>query len=117
MADLKQTPQMWRTHLVDEIVVGYYDEAGDWHDIVSVNGDYADPEQWPVMAARAQLIAAAPELLAALHDLRSFVAVMVGRGPEASIPETIATPLGVQVKIGSIMADAAAAIAKAEGRS
>lgn len=61
----------------------------------------------------AGLIAAAPDLLAALQSLQSFVAIMIGRGPDAEIPDTIPTPLGVPVKIGAIMRDVAAAIAKA----
>lgn len=63
----------------------------------------------------ASLIAAASELLEALQSLQSFVAVTIGRGPNAKIPDTIPTPLGIQVKIGEIMRMAAAAIAKAEG--
>lgn len=65
--------------------------------------------------ANARLIAAAPDLLEAVHDLSAFVAVMIGRGPDAIIPETQTTPLGVPVKIGEIMRDARAAIAKATG--
>lgn len=63
--------------------------------------------------ANAHLVAAAPEMLAALEQLHSFVAVMVGRGEDATIPETISTPLGAPVKIGVIMRAAGAAIAKA----
>jgi len=47
---------------------------------------------------------------AALRDLYSFVAVMVGRGPDAAIPETVQTPLGIPVKIGDIMRAASAAL-------
>lgn len=47
----------------------------------------------------------------ALDGLHSFVAVMVSRGFEASIPETINTPLGMPVKIGQLMRDASAALA------
>ena len=72
--------------------------------------------QWPI-EANARLIAAAPELLEALASLHAFVGVMVGHGPEAAVPETIATPLGVPVKIGDIVRDAAAAIAKATGQT
>lgn len=64
--------------------------------------------------ANARLIAAAPELLEALQDLYAFVGVMVGRGPDASIPETVTTPIGLPVKIGAIMRDAEAALSKAE---
>lgn len=68
--------------------------------------------------ANARLIAAAPDLLAALQSLRAFVGVRFGNGPDAVIPEamTIEAPLGVPIKIGQIMRDVAAAIAKAEGR-
>lgn len=61
------------------------------------------------------LIAAAPDLQASVQDLVAFVGVMLGRGSSATIPETIATPLGAHVKIGQIMRDAQAALAKAEG--
>lgn len=61
----------------------------------------------------ATLIAAAPDLVEALQGLRSFVAVMVGYGPNARIPETIETPLGAPVKIGEMMRDAKAALTKA----
>lgn len=65
--------------------------------------------------ANARLIAAAPDLLAALQSLHSFVAVRFGRGPDAVIPETIDTHIGVPIKIGEIMREAAAAVAKATG--
>lgn len=63
------------------------------------------------------LMRAAPDLLAVVHDLSAFVAVMIGRGPDAIIPETQTTPLGVPVKIGEIMRDARAAITKATGEA
>lgn len=46
----------------------------------------------------------------ALKDLVAFVSVMCGSGEEAVIPETVATPLGVQVKIGAMMRDARSAL-------
>lgn len=49
-------------------------------------------------------------LRAALEQLHSFVAVMVGRGPNATIPETVPTPLGIPVKVGEIMRAASAAL-------
>lgn len=63
------------------------------------------------------LIARIERLEKSLEPLVSFVTVMVGRGPDAIIPETINTPLGVPVKIGEIMRDARAALtpANAEG--
>lgn len=56
-------------------------------------------------------------LLESLRDLHAAVGVLVGRGPDAVVPDTISTPLGVALKIGRIMDDAAAAIARAEDRS
>lgn len=50
------------------------------------------------------------QMRAALEQLHSFVAVMVGRGPDAVIPETIRTPIGAPVKIGEIMRAAEAAL-------
>lgn len=83
-------------------------EGEDWQ-------KHGDNPKYAESVANARLIAAAPDLLAALQSLQSFVAVMIGRGPDAEIPDTIPTPLGVPVKIGAIMRDAAAAIAKADG--
>lgn len=54
-----------------------------------------------------------PDLIRAVEALQetvAFIAVMVGRGPDCAIPETITTPLGVPVKIGTIMRDATAAL-------
>lgn len=68
-------------------------------------------------AAEARMLSAAPELCSSLEELRSFVAVMCGRGPDAILPESVSTPLGVPIKIGEIMRAADAAIAKARGKS
>ncbi len=51
------------------------------------------------------------ELEDALRDLTAFVAVMFGIGPDAIIPPTVRTPLGVPVKIGDIMRNATALLA------
>jgi hypothetical protein len=75
-------------------------------------GDYESASR-AVANANARLIAAAPELVEALQSIHAFVGVMVGRGPDATVPETITTPLGVPVQIGKIMRDAEAALAKA----
>lgn len=73
-------------------------------------GSYGDPA---TIEADAYLIAAAPDMLAALQELEAFVGVMVGKGPEAIIPETVVTPIGVPVKVRAIMQNTRAAIAKA----
>jgi hypothetical protein len=54
-------------------------------------------------------------VIEALKNVRSFVAVMHGSGPDAIIPETIPTPLGIPVKIGSVMRGVDAAL-RMEGK-
>lgn len=54
-------------------------------------------------------------LLEALEQVEALIGVTFGEGPEANIPETIPTRLGVPVKLGDIMRNVRAAIAKATG--
>jgi hypothetical protein len=51
-------------------------------------------------------------LRSALGGLHSFVAVMIGRGPDAIIPEVCSSPLGIPIKIGELMREASALIAE-----
>jgi hypothetical protein len=82
--------------------------------------ELSEREMWQLGKAEIQrqvaLESAAPDMLEALTQLHAFVGIMFGRGAEAAIPETVPTPLGPPVKLGAIMRDAAAAIAKAEGK-
>lgn len=66
-----------------------------------------------IILAALDQAAAAPDMLDALEDLHAFVAVMIGAGSDAVIPETVRTPLGALVKVGAIMRAASDAIAKA----
>lgn len=115
MSDVKHTPGPWKAAPEANGEWGI-DSATGWG-IATVAGSAGPGPGDDESAANARLIAAAPELLETLQSLNAFVGVMVGRGPEATIPDTITTPLGVPVKIGEIMRDAAAALAKAEGRT
>ena len=54
------------------------------------------------------------EALSVLSSLRAFVSVMIGSGPNCTIPETIPSPIGANVRIGKIMRDADATLAKQE---
>lgn len=65
--------------------------------------------------ADARLIASAPELLNTCDELLDFIGIMFGAGPDATIPESINTPLGIPVKVGRIIRDAKAVAAKAKG--
>jgi hypothetical protein len=46
-----------------------------------------------------------------IQNFQAFVGVMFGQGPESSIPEYVATPLGIDVHIGGIMREAEALLA------
>lgn len=52
----------WRVGPVDDTMV----TAADGTEIAAIDGDYSQPETWPVMEANARLIAAAPDMHAAL---------------------------------------------------
>jgi hypothetical protein len=82
-------------------------ENGDWRGDLRCGSDASDQ--------RIKLIMAAHELLAACEQLESFIGVMFGRGADAVIPETVTLPIGVPCKLGEIMRETAAAIAKAKG--
>lgn len=110
-ADAAHTPGPWE---VVPAVLG-----GPYPSIVSHTGDaelgnwlVAERVRWDVDA---RLIAAAPDMLAALDQLTAFVSIMIGQGPDATIPETVRTPLGVPVKVGKIMRAANEARALALG--
>lgn len=92
----KHAKESWRVGPVDDTAITTQD--GD--EVALVQGDYGDPAVWPVMEARARLIAAAPDLLEALEFLLA-----------QTVDYTGATqPSGAQKK-------ALAAIAKATGET
>lgn len=59
-----------------------------------------------------------PEALGDLYETLSgtvaFVSIMHGKGPDAIVPDTVDCPLGVPIKLGAMVADAQAALAKAQ---
>ena len=59
---MAHTPGPWRVGPVDDTVV----TAADGSEVAAIDGDYNQPELWPVMEANARLIAAAPDLLEAM---------------------------------------------------
>jgi len=63
-----------------------------------------------------QVIRQRDVLAEALRGYKAFVAVMFGVGPDAVIPETVVTPLGVPVKLGDICRAGRAALAAVEGK-
>lgn len=78
---------------------------------MATDGKTCEPEA----IADANLIAAAPELFEALEQAAAVISIMFGCGPNCDLPETIKTPIGVDIKVGEIMADTRAALAKARG--
>ena len=61
----KHTPGPWRLSPADDTVV--IDATGS--EVAAIDGDYNQPEAWPLMEANARLIAAAPDMLAALEAI------------------------------------------------
>lgn len=60
------TPGPWRVSLTDDTVVVTVDGS----EVASIDGDYNEPDLWPIMEANARLIASAPSLLSALREAR-----------------------------------------------
>ena len=65
----KHTPGPWVVGPVDDTVVTHLGADGVRYEVAQIDGDYNEPDLWPVMEANARLIAAAPDLLDALQNL------------------------------------------------
>lgn len=106
MDKTKYAPGPWHVGPVDDTMVT--DAAGC--EVAAVDGDYNDPDLWPVMEANARLIAAAPEMLA---ELQKQVAWLQHIRPQlmGKVSCTVLDGLSQSVKYMS------AAIAKATGQS
>ena len=59
------TPGPWRVGPVDDTIV----TAADGSEVAAVDGDYNEPDLWPIMEANARRIATLPDLEAAYLDL------------------------------------------------
>jgi hypothetical protein len=113
MSGGKHTPGPWRVGPVDDTRV----EDANGNEVAQIDGDYNHPDTWPLMEANARLIAAAPDLLAALHEGRRAI------GDHFAPNDCYATgPLTgnhyrdlVECPACSFIAIYEAAIAKAEG--
>lgn len=85
------TPGPWEVGPVDDTVVTHLGADGIRYEVAAIDGDYNDPDTWPTMEANARLIAAAPDMLAALEKAEQFIANGVELGfirmPDASTPD------------------------------
>lgn len=70
-------PGPWVVGPADDTVVTRLGADGVRYEIASIDGDYNDPDLWPVMEANARLIAAAPDLLAALQRCQKALAILL----------------------------------------
>ncbi len=102
------TPGPWEVGPVDDTVVTHLGADGVRYEIAAIDGDYNQPDEWPVMEANARLIAAAPDLLEALK--LCLPANLCLTNPNVHYPKTV--PLDVPIED---LRKVAAAIAKAIG--
>lgn len=57
----KHTPGPWAVGPVDDTVITHVGPDNVRYEIAAIDGDYNQPETWPVMEANARLIASAPD--------------------------------------------------------
>lgn len=67
------TPGPWKIHPVDDTTV--IDATGA--EVAAIDGDYNDPDTWPLMEANARLIALAPEMADEIVRLRALNAELL----------------------------------------
>lgn len=82
--DMKSgTPGLWRVGPVDDTIV----TAADGSEVAAVDGDYNEPDLWPIMEANARRIATLPDLEEAYLDLHDEVKRLRAGGEYLSAEE------------------------------
>lgn len=100
MTEHKHTRGPWRTGPVDDTII----KGADGSIIANVDGDYNQPDTWPIMEANARLIAAAPDLLAALEavvDCHAALTRHVGHSDDTAVCLVTARAAIAKAKEGS----------------
>ena len=116
MTERKWTPGPWRVGPVDDTRV----EDADGNEVAQIDGDYNQPETWPLMEANARLIAAAPDLYEALEITIGYIEWMIEDGCKqcggdcsSANPPVQYCPIRI---MRSDLDTARAALTKAEGK-
>lgn len=81
MSAAKHTPGPWVVGPADDTVVTHLGKDGVRYEVAAIDGDYNEPDEWPVMEANARLIAAAPDLLSAAHSALFVLRIVYERSP------------------------------------
>lgn len=85
MSNQAHTPGPWTSEGEAGHIVAR-DEIGGLRRTHSIACVYGDSDEWPLSEeaqANARLIAAAPTMLAALHEARAILQTLIGRGIQA----------------------------------
>lgn len=77
---MTHTKGPWFVGPVDDTVVTHMGKDGIRYEVAAVDGDYNDPDTWPIMEANARLIAAAPDLLEFAKAQEAWEADMIING-------------------------------------
>lgn len=77
------TPGPWRVGPVDDTVV----VAADGSEIAAIDGDYNEPDLWPMMEANARRIARVPDMEETILSLAAEIERLKYQIHEASDPD------------------------------
>lgn len=106
----KWTPGPWVVGPIDDTVVTHLGADNIRYEVAAIDGDYNDPDTWPIMEANARLIAAAPDLY---EQVKLFVRCIEYN---IRVAETKGDDEGARLQ-SFTLAMAQAALAKARGES
>lgn len=112
LASAEERAEQFQLRLAGALIAA---EGGNGQPPDAINAIQTCPTIRAVTQLRASLSAADSRLgeaVSALEQTTAFIGIMCGRGPDAVIPETINSPIGVPIKIGDIMREARHTLAR-----